>query len=150
MNPELSFQNDFIKEFKARGWYAVHLSPPTCAGWVDVISIHSPFAIMAELKDFNKSDRNKKLKDLFTTAQFPRYIQQFGDGVGCIWLAFIDTTPEIEFDYYCVPIFDKTQLMSFWKMDVKTAISKMLGFISCGGMVKFMIELTEKNVPVFV
>jgi len=143
---EAEFQSEFIKEFIDQNWYSVHLSPPSCAGWVDVISIKSPYSIQIELKDFFESDLNRKFKELFTTAQFPRYIQQFELGIGCIWIALQGYND----DYYCVPIFDQKQLMTFWKMNTKTAISKMLGFTSVKGMVKFMIDLTAKPTPIFL
>ena len=146
---EDSFQSEVLKEFRALGWYAVHLSPPTVPGWQDVLALKSPYGLVLELKDFTEADLDKPVKKLFTPAQLPRYIEQLRSHIGGIDLAFYDRTEVTgEFRYHLHHFNSVDQVAQRMNLGLDVFnMSHGIQFITCAGMVKFITQSTEGTHP---
>lgn len=139
---EADFQNEVIKEFRAQGWYAAHLSPANCPGWQDVIALSWPYGLVLELKDFDEKDYYSPLKDLFTKAQRPRYLEQLGYGIGGIWIGLYDRTPDSkEFRYELTCLSNKSGVVNLVNMDLLIlAKTHCQSFETAEEMVAYMIN----------
>jgi len=145
---EQSFQTEVLRDFRALGWYAAHLSPPTCPGWQDVIALSYPHGLVLELKDFDKRDLNKPFGDLFTQAQFPRYLKQLEEGIGCVWVALYDKREGDEsFRYHLKPFFDQSELMVYFKWKLANVLKEDLPFMTSEGMVRFLVQSVDGTSP---
>jgi hypothetical protein len=146
---ESDFQDEVIKEFRAQGWYAAHLSPANCPGWQDVIALRWPYGLVLELKDYTLADYQKPAKDLFTAAQRPRYLEQLGYGIGGIWLGLYDRTPDIkESRYELTFLSNKSDVIRLGMIDTLdlTEIS-CISYKTAEAMVRHMITMTKGVSP---
>ena len=139
---EAKFQEEVLRSFRALGWCATHLSPPSCPGWDDVIALQYPYGLVLELKVFSDEDWGKKVSSLFTKAQRPRYLEQLGFNIGVVWVGFMSE----EGFCYLVSLQDQSDVSSLSNMTIRQmseAGSTLGEFYDVDGMVDCLCLKTQ-------
>ena len=140
---EAKFQEEVLKSFRALGWYATHLSPPSCPGWEDVIALHYPYGLVLELKEITPEDHGRHFKSIFTKAQMPRYLEQLSFGIKVIWIAVVEHMDD-EVSYYHLIGAENSQDISFMRSaTVARVLINGKVFRSSDEMVEWLIRFTK-------
>lgn len=90
MKTERQLQTRIANEFKNDGWMVEHLSPPSCAGWPDLIAIKDRQVRLVEIKDFDQINPGRKMSALFQRSQPPYYLKCLKAGTPVTVLGCLD------------------------------------------------------------
>jgi len=143
---EKDFQKELMKELTASGYYVAHLSPPSHPGWQDVLALIGDYALLIELKDFSLKDKPKPFKKLFTSAQFPRYMNQLDNNLRGFWVCLYGHD-EPDFKYFVLYISSKQFVSTLLECSLDDALNYGTPFLTERGMIKYMTQVTTGTMP---